>query len=81
MNDFALAQSEEVFAQICFSGYHQRRWQPHTSLTAQMSGADQAIQQIVSGKVEKPFPIDTNPKRVNAISSSLLLELDLGEIS
>jgi acyl-homoserine-lactone acylase len=67
MNDFALAHPEEVLLTAAFPVTTKEITAAYILSLAQMSGADQAIQQIVSGKV-KTIPIDSNPKGSNAIA-------------
>ena len=67
MNDFALAHPEEVLLAAAFPVTPKEITAAYILSLAQMSGADQAIQQIVSGKV-KTIPIDSNPKGSNAIA-------------
>jgi acyl-homoserine-lactone acylase len=67
MNDFALAHPEEVLFTAAFPVTPKEITAAYILSLAQMSGADRAIQQIVSGKVET-IPIDSNPKGSNAIA-------------
>lgn len=67
MNDFALAHPEEVLLDAAFPVTPKDITAAYILSLAQMSGADQAVQQIVSGKVEI-LPSDANPKGSNAIA-------------
>lgn len=67
MNDFALAHPEEVLLQNAFPVTTKEITAAYILSLAQMSGADRAVQQIVSGKVDA-VPFDANPKGSNAIA-------------
>ena len=67
MNDFALAHPDKVLLQEAFPVTTKEITAAYILSLAQMSGADQAIQQIVSGKVNT-IPFDANPKGSNAIA-------------
>lgn len=67
MNDFALAHPEEVLLSDAFPVTTKEMTAAYILSLAQMSGADRAVQQIVSGKVEA-VPFDANPKGSNAIA-------------
>lgn len=67
MNDFALAHPEEVLLKKAFPVKTKEITAAYILSLAQMSGADRAVQQIVSGKVET-VPFDADPKGSNAIA-------------
>lgn len=67
MNDFALAHPEEVLFENAFPVNTKEITAAYILSLAQMSGADRAVQQIVSGKAET-VPFDADPKGSNAIA-------------
>ena len=67
MNDFALANPNKVLLAAAFPVTPKEITAAYILSLAQMSGADGAVKQIVSGKVET-IPIDSNPKGSNAIA-------------
>lgn len=67
MNDFALAHPEKLLMVKAFPVNTKEITAAYILSLAQMSGADRAVQQIVSGKVES-IPFDANPKGSNAIA-------------
>jgi acyl-homoserine-lactone acylase len=67
MNDFALANPNKVLLAAAFPVTPKEITAAYILSLAQMSGADGAVKQIVSGKVET-IPIDSEPKGSNAIA-------------
>ena len=67
LNDYALAHPEEVLLADAFPVNTKEIASAYILSLAQMSGADRAVQQIVSGKVDV-ISEDQNPKGSNAIA-------------
>lgn len=67
INDFALAHPEEILLEKSFPINAKEITAAYILSLAQMSGADRAVQQIVSGNVES-VPFDADPKGSNAIA-------------